>query len=748
MRGLSSSLPFVVGFAALACGSAPAPADATHPPEPAAAVSGGATPGEATPGDAPPIAPTRDVVRTYHGTSVSDPYEWLEGRDEAVRDWSRAQNAYARRQLDGLPGRAALTERLRALITASPDWYLPRWKGQRLFLLEARPPKQQPYLVMLAGPDPADARVVLDPNVLDATGGTSIDWFVPTDDATRVAVSLSEGGSESGTVHVYDTATGAEHARDVVPYVHGGTAGGDLAWTKDGSGFWYTRYPHPGERPPADLAFYQQAYFHRLGSDPETDVPSLTVDLPKIAEIVFERSDDGRWLVATVADGDGGDVLHFLLDTRAGAAWKRLARPEDRVKLARFAADNSLWLSSYRDAGRGALRRLDAKDLPREDALAQARVVVPEGEPAIERFRPTATRIYVIDSLGGPNGVRIFDAASGPARERALGNLPLAPNSGVNGMARLEGDDLLYRVQSFLEPPAWYHWDAKRGQARKTALAQRASASFDDAEVVRETCTSKDGTRVPLNIVRRKGTPLDGSNPALLSGYGGFDISLTPAFDETLRVFLDRGGVYALANLRGGGEFGDAWHRAGKLTLEQNVFDDFLACAHHLIDTGYTRPERLAIRGGSNGGLLVAAALTREPGLFRAVVAEVGLFDMLRYETWPNGVFNVPEFGSVTDEAQFRALHAYSPYHNVRPGQAYPATLFMTGENDPRVAPSQSRKMVARLQAASPTSTVLLRTSGNTGHSAGTPLDAQIEQAVDIWGFLFWQLGLGEVPKR
>jgi prolyl oligopeptidase len=738
MRRLRSSLPFVVGFAALACGSAPAPADASHLPEPAAAEAG-----DATPGDGPPIAPARDVVRTYHGIDVSDPYEWLEGSDDAVRGWSRDQNAYARRQLDRLPGRAALTERLRALITASPDWYLPHWKGRRLFLLEARPPKQQPYLVTLAGPDPENARVVLDPNVLDAAGGTSIDWFVPSDDGARVAVSLSEGGSESGTVHVYDTASGKEHALDVVPFVQGGTAGGDLAWTKDGSGFWYTRYPHPGERPPEDLAFYQQVYFHRLGTDPKTDTASLTVGLPKIAEIAFERSDDGRWLIATVADGDGGDYLHFLLDTRAEpAVWKPLARNEDQVRVARFASDNSLWLSSYRDAGRGSLRRLDPKDLARADALAQARIVVPEGEPAIQSFRPTATRVYVIDSLGGPNGVRVFDAAASQASARALPSLPLAPNSGLSAMARLAGDDVLYRAQSFLEPPAWYLWDSKSGQAKKTALAQQTSASFDDAEVVRETCTSKDGTGVPLSIVRRKGTRLDGSNPVLLSGYGGFDISLAPYFDATLRVFLDRGGVSALANLRGGGEFGDAWHRAGKLTQKQNVFDDFLACAHHLISAGYTRPERLAIQGGSNGGLLVGAALTQEPGLFRAVVAEVGLFDMLRYETWSNGVFNVPEFGSVADEAQFRALYAYSPYHNVRPGQSYPATLFMTGENDPRVAPSQSRKMVARLQAASPASTVLLRTSGNTGHSAGTPLDAQIEQAVDIWDFLFWQLGI------
>jgi prolyl oligopeptidase len=737
MRSLIHWFTAVGSFAVLGCGGTPPHA------VPTSALEAAPAPSPVTPGNGPPVAPTRDVVHTYHGTSVSDPYEWLEGSDEAVRSWSQGQNAYARRQLDGLPGRAELTARLRQLITASPDWYAPRWKDGRLFVLEARPPKQQPYLVTLAEPDPANARVVLDPNLLDPEGGTSIDWFAPTDDARLVAVSLSQGGSESGTVHVYDTDSGREHPTDVVPYAHGGTAGGDLAWAKDGRGFWYTRYPHPGERPPEDLAFYQQVYFHQLGTDPSSDAPSLVDGLPKIAEISFDRSDDGRWLVATVADGDGGDFLHFLLETRAvPAGWKLLATTRDQIEMARFAADNSLWLSSYKAAGRGRLLRLDPKDLSASDALARARPVVPESDAAIQRFRPTATRVYVVDSLGGPSGVRIFDAAPGPSGARALGSLPLPPNSGVTGAARLEGDDLLYRVQSFVEPPAWYLWDARRTQAKKTPLAQRASASFEDTEVVRETCTSADGTQVPLSIVRRKGTRLDGSNPTLLSGYGGFDISLAPYFDVTLRVFLDRGGVYALANLRGGAEFGDAWHRAGNLIHKQNVFDDFLACAHHLIDAGYTTPERLAIQGGSNGGLLVGAALTREPGLFKAVVAEVGLYDMLRMETWPNGVFNIPEYGSVKDEAQFRALYAYSPYHHVEPGQHYPATLFMTGDNDPRVAPSQSRKMVARLQAASPSTPILLRTSGNTGHSAGTPLDAQIEQAVDIWGFLFWQLGI------
>jgi prolyl oligopeptidase len=356
----------------------------------------------------------------------------------------------------------------------------------------------------------------------------------------------------------------------------------------------------------------------------------------------------------------------------------------------------------------------------------------------LNAIEPSAKRLYVSDIVGGPSAVRIFDTAGKPQ-----GTLPILPISSVGALARLEGDDVLFRNRSYLDAPAWYRWDAAQRRATKTELAQQQSAKFDDAEVVRETCTSKDGTAVPLSVLRRKGTPLDGTNPVLLYAYGGYGVNETPRYDPLLRLWLDRGGVYASANLRGGGEFGEDWHRAGNLENKQHVFDDFIACAHHLIDTGYTRPERLAIRGGSNGGLLMGAALTQAPELFRAVVAEVGIFDMLRVELTSNGAFNVTEFGSVKNEAQFKALYAYSPYHQVKSGVHYPPTLFMTGENDPRVDPYQSRKMVARLQALSAGSTpFLLRTSENTGHGMGTPLDASIQEAVDLWGFLFSELGI------
>jgi prolyl oligopeptidase len=338
----------------------------------------------------------------------------------------------------------------------------------------------------------------------------------------------------------------------------------------------------------------------------------------------------------------------------------------------------------------------------------------------------------------------VFDT-TGRGKAKLLPPVPILPVSSVQGTLSTGDDELLFRNQSFLEPPAWFRFDPKRAQVTRTDLYQTSIASFADAEVLRESCKSKDGTLIPLSILRKKGTPLDGSNPTLLSGYGGYGISMSPRFRPIWRLWLDHGGVFALANLRGGGEFGEDWHLSGNLTKKQNVFDDFTACAEHLIQSKTTNPAKLAIMGGSNGGLLMGAALTQHPELFRAVVSYVGLYDMLRVELSPNGAFNVTEFGSVKDRAQFDALYRYSPYHALKAGIAYPPVLFVTGANDPRVDPYHSRKMTARLQAiAEARRPILLRASSDTGHGGATPLSSEIAENVDVYSFLFAQLGMNE----
>jgi prolyl oligopeptidase len=322
----------------------------------------------------------------------------------------------------------------------------------------------------------------------------------------------------------------------------------------------------------------------------------------------------------------------------------------------------------------------------------------------------------------------------------------------VTPLTGRDKDSILFQSGSFVQPASWERFQPSTTGAGKTvgtALSKPFPLDFSDTEVVREWVFSRDGTKVPLNIIRPKKTVLNGSNPVLLTGYGGYDISLGPHLDPINRLWLDQGGVLAVANLRGGGEFGEDWHRAGNLTHKQNVFDDFIACSEYLIKSGYTSAERLAIEGGSNGGLLMGAVMTQRPELFKAVVSYVGDYDMLRSELSPNGAFNTTEYGTVKDPEQFHALYAYSPYHRVKDGIHYPAVLFLTGANDPRVDPMQSRKMAARLQAATGgKSLVLLRTSADTGHGYGTSLDQQINEEVDVFAFLFSQLGIDYRPPE
>jgi prolyl oligopeptidase len=317
----------------------------------------------------------------------------------------------------------------------------------------------------------------------------------------------------------------------------------------------------------------------------------------------------------------------------------------------------------------------------------------------------------------------------------------------VGGLHCWHGDELLFANTSFLVPPGWYEWEPGLATPHPTALRTTSPADFDDIEVVREFAKSKDGTKIPISILRKKGIKLDGKNPTLLTGYGGYGISLTPAFSSTRRIWFDAGGVYAVANLRGGGEFGEEWHLAGNLTHKQHVFDDLIACAEHLIQRKYTSPDKLAVMGSSNGGLLMGAFLTQRPDLARAVVSRVGIYDMLRVELDPNGAFNTTEFGSVKDEDQFKALHAYSPYHHVKDGTAYPAVLFPCGENDGRVNPAHSRKMTARLQAATGSGLpILLRTTATAGHGMGSSLKDRVAEQTDIYAFLLQELGVDTSP--
>jgi prolyl oligopeptidase len=691
----------------------------------------------------PPSTATEAVVDTYHGHAITDPYRWLEaGDDPKVQAWSEAQNAWARAWLDARPTRPALTKEVEAILAAPVVGYADLHRaGGKLFASKRQPPKPQPLVVVLdSADDPTTERVLLDPAVLDPDGTTSVDWFRPSPDGKLVAVSLSVGGSESGDVHVFDVATG-KRVHEIIERVNGGTAGGDLAWAPDSRSFWYTRYPRAGERAPEDMAFFQQLWFHRLGDPVASDRYEVGQDFPRIAEIQIDVDEASSRVLATVQLGDGGQFMHWLRDPKKGA-WTKISAFEDRIVHVAFAPKGKLYAVSRAGAPRGKLLVTSA----RAPDLAKASVLIPEREETLVTdfwsggtVVATKSRIYVLYQTGGPSKIVAFDASGKPAAG------PEAPPvSAVGQIVATNGDDLLFDVTSYVEPHSWFSWNAKAAATTKLPISSESPADFSDIDVRREMATSKDGTQIPVNILVPEGIDPDGSHPALLTGYGGFGVSLVPYQRATWAVLLDRGFVIAVANLRGGSEYGDEWHEQGRLLKKQNVFDDFAAAAQHLVTRGYTSHERLALEGGSNGGLLMGATLVQHPELARAVVSHVGIYDMLRVELSANGAFNVSEFGTVKDPAQFRALHAYSPYHHVKDGTEYPAVLFMTGANDPRVDPMQSRKMTARLQAAQKSDgrPILLRTSGTTGHGGGTPLQERVAQTVDAYAFLLAELGL------
>ncbi|HUE10424.1 MAG TPA: prolyl oligopeptidase family serine peptidase [Steroidobacteraceae bacterium] len=695
--------------------------------------------------------PQQEVKDTYHGVAVVDPYRWLENaNDPKVHAWSLAQDARSRTYLDGLAVRQPIFDQLMKQISATSSRYYALYAaGGKVFALLNQPPKQQPMIVVMeSGADPLKARIVVNPNVLNDKGTTAIDWFVPSPDGRLVAVSLSDNGSEDGTLHIFDVASGKQ-VSEVIARVQYPTGGGSLAWRADSAGFWYTRYPGP-DRPAQEQHFFQEVYFHRLGDDPAMDTYVLGKGFPKVAEISLKNRGNPHLILVMVGNGDGGEYAHFVIYPDNHSL--QLTHFEDKVVAATVAADGTVYLVSHKDALRGKLLSLTLED----PILAHAKLLVPESEAVIqpggefggEPVVVTAGAIYVRELLGGPARVAIFDHDGHPK-----GNLPLPEASAVEEVEPVADGSLLYSIETYLRPPYFARFDEKTGKTAETALAQTSPVSFADAEVVREFASSKDGTRIPLNIVRRKGTKLDGSNPVLLNGYGGFALSMTPEFlGPSTRLWLDAGGVFVIANLRGGGEFGEQWHEAGELTRKQNVFDDFIASAQYLIAQKYTAPERLAIIGGSNGGLLMGAALTQRPDLFRAVVSRVGIYDMLRVELDPNGAFNTTEYGSVKDPGQFKALYAYSPYHHVNQGTAYPAIFMATGETDGRVNPAHSRKMIARLQAAAaPGRPVYLSINSHAGHGIGSALSIRVNLQADTYAFLFDQLGMrlpGNAPSR
>jgi len=692
-----------------------------------------------------PVARIDTVEDVYFEKTVADPYRWLENwDDEQVKDWSENQNVYARGILANLAERPAVHARVSEILKSaqSVSYGSLRMAGKdALFAMKRDPEQQQSILVLMgADGDPANEKIFVDPNQIDPSGGSSIDWYTPSHDGTMVAVSMSSGGSESGDVHVYKIPSG-EETDIVIERVNGGTAGGDLAWFADDTGFYYTRYPRSGERSEEDMHFFQQVWKHELGTPAEKDSYVIGAEFPRIAEVRLSVEVASGRLLVWVQDGDSNRFeLHLK---QPDGAWNKFSEFGDGAIQAMFGPDDSLFVISRAQAPRGRILKLNSA----APDLAQAVEIIPEGDNALSHsfyspFSPSMIvaqdRLYAVYQAGGPNQLVVYSLAG-----EVLPSPPQEEVSTVFGLTPAGASGVYFATQSYVAMRQWFRFSPGDDKSTQLAISSDSPVDYSDVEVVREFATSKDGTQVPVNILIPVGVKKDGSSAVLVTGYGGYGVSLTPRPSMSRHILFEHGVLFAQANLRGGGEYGEEWHLQGNLTNKQNVFDDFTAVIKHLVDEGYAAPDRVAIVGGSNGGLLMGATVVQNPELVAAAVSHVGIYDMLRVELDPNGQFNIPEFGTVTDPDQFAALHAYSPYHNIEDGVSYPPILLPTGANDPRVEPLHSRKFTARMQKAQKDGgLVLLRTSGDTGHGGGTPLDETIELLSDQYAFVFHHLNV------
>lgn len=671
-----------------------------------------------------PAARRAEQTDDYHGTTVADPYRWLEDPDSPeTREWIEAENALTFDFLAQIPARAAIQERLTALWDYE-RYGTPYLQGGRYFYGRNDGLQNQSVLYVTESLD-AEPRILLDPNTLSADGTIALAGYSISEDGKHMAYGLSAAGSDWNEWHVRDVDTGQDRA-DHLRWVKFSGA----SWAKDGSGFYYSRYDAPTEGAELQQAnYYQKLYFHALGTAQDADV------------LVYERPDEKEWGINGHVSEDGRYLIVYIrqgTERKNRMFYKSLAYSDAPVveMLNEFDASYSFlgsegtrfWLRTDNAAPRG---RVIAVDTQNPDP-AHWREVIPEAAETLEGVSLVGERFIAAYLKDAYTQVKVFGLDG--QFERTV-DLPGIGSAGGFGGKR-HYTETFYAYTSYTVPTTLYRYDIPTGQSK---VYRQPQVAFNpgDYETHQVFYPSKDGTRIPMFLTHRKGLTLDGQNPTYLYGYGGFDISLTPSFSPGQVVWLEMGGILAVANLRGGGEYGKAWHDAGKKENKQNVFDDFIAAGEWLIAGGYTSTPKLAIGGGSNGGLLVAACLTQRPDLWGAILPAVGVLDMLRFQKFTIGWGWVSDYGSSDNPEDFPYLYAYSPLHTLKPGTAYPATLITTGDHDDRVVPAHSFKFAAALQAAQggPAPT-LIRIETRAGHGAGKPTAKIIEEAADRWAFL------------
>lgn len=675
---------------------------------------------------------TRKVTAsdTFFGTEVRDPYRWLEDvKSPEVKSWMEEQDAHARGRFARFAGRERIVARLKELFYLDAV-SVPIKRGNRYFYTRRHADREKAIVYWREGKDGPE-HVLLDPNGMSADGSTSLGTWVPTWDGSKVAYALRPNNADEATLYVRDVATGKDSAEDVIP----GAKYATPQWTPDGKGFYYTLLPMVAGVSVSDRPGLAEVRFHRLGSEPVADpvIHPKTGDPKKFIWPALSR--DGRWLFIYISLGWGRNEVSVrdLHDPRETRFHPLFREPDSQAEVVAWKKD--FYILTNFGAPRWRIMKAPAGVTP----VSKWRTIVPERKDAvISDFQIIGERLVLSVRK---NAFTTLEVASLEGkRERPLTVPAIGEASGVSGNE--DEEEAYFRFESFTIPPQVFETSVKSGQPK---LWAEVKVPIDPSPFAVDQVwyPSKDGTKISMFVIRRKDLARNGATPFLLYGYGGFNVSQSPTFSSGIYPWLEAGGGFAVANLRGGGEYGEDWHRAGMLLKKQNVFDDFIGAAEFLIREGYTKPERLAIRGGSNGGLLVGAALTQRPELFRAVVCEVPLLDMVRYHLFGSGKTWISEYGSSENEEQFRVLHAYSPYHRLQPGMKYPSVLFHSADSDDRVDPLHARKMTAALQAVStPERPVLLRIEANAGHGGGDMIKKTTEKSADTYAFLFSEMGM------
>jgi prolyl oligopeptidase len=676
-----------------------------------------------------------DQVDDYHGTKVPDPYRWLENPDsDESRAWIEAENKLTFDFLEKIPERAKIEERLTKLWDY--EKYSPPFKeGERYFYFKNDGLQNQSVLYTIESLN-AQPRVLFDPNALSKDGTVALSSMAVSHDGRHLAYGLSTSGSDWMEWKVREIETGKDLS-DHLKWVKFSGA----SWTKDGKGFFYSRYDEPNEKTKLeDVNYFQKLFYHRLGTPQSEDI------------LVYERKDQKEWGFSGDVTEDGGYLIVSVwqgTDPKNRIFFKDLQKrdakvveliPELEAAYSFIGNDGPLfWFRTDIDATRGRVIAIDTLNPDRKNW----KEIIPQASETLEGVSLVGDHFIASYLKDARTQIKLFDLKGKFVREVELPGIGTA--AGFAG--KRKETETFYAFTGFTTPTTIYRYDLKTG---KSTVYRQPKVGFkpNDYETKQVFYKSKDGTRVPMFITHKKGLKLDGNNPTYLYGYGGFSVSLTPAFSIANLVWMEMGGVYAQPNLRGGGEYGEEWHLAGTKLKKQNVFDDFIAAAEWLIANKYTSPPKLAIGGGSNGGLLVGACMTQRPDLFGAALPQVGVMDMLRFQKFTIGWAWVPDYGSSDNPEEFKALYAYSPLHNIKPGTRYPATFITTADHDDRVVPAHSFKFAATLQAAQAgPAPALIRIETKAGHGAGKPTSKIIEEIADRWGFLVGVLKMDVAMK-